>query len=367
MLCPRCSKEIPLGSATCPFCLQPMLSGDPLAAAGGGLPAAPAAAPTVLKVLSVIGGIVCLLIVIFLSAILARTTHPSMDAQAIGFLVGTCIGAFLVPVIGILLYAKFNKRRHIPAYLFGATCGFALLWSFLGIVPQLAKLNTSSADQIQRRIAMLAKEGTGQAAKSRNQDEYDEILRSLFADVKKFNDDYNAEIAANDRSAPETIYSADSYKNDANISRALAHLHSALSIDEKYASIQPLIQKTKDRVAASSMSESSKEAFLKGFEGAIEKNMEPRNEVIAKERMWLSDSIDLYEFMKAHEKSFYVKNNKVLFTADDTLSTYNEKSAKVESERKDFLAAQQKFRDEQQAKLGKLGLKPSDFDAPAHK
>jgi hypothetical protein len=365
MLCPHCSKEIPLGSPACPFCAQQFLSGDPLSAVGG-LPATTPAAPTVLKVLSVIGGILCLLIIVSLSAILTRRTHPSMDALAVGFLIGTCIGAFLFPVIGILLYAKFNKRRHVPAYLFGATCGFALLWSFLGIVPQFAKQSPSSPDQIQQRIAMLAKEGTGQARKSGNQDEYDEILRSLFADAKKFNDDYNAEVAANDRSAPDVIYSANSYKNDANISRTLAQLHATLAIDEKYSSVQPLIQKTKERLAASSLSESSKQQFLKGFEGSIQKNMEPRNDLIAKERIWLEDSIDLYEFMKAHEKSFYVKNNKILFTSDDPLSAYNEKFRNVDSERKDFLAARDKFNKAQKEGLGKLGLKPSDFDAPAH-
>jgi hypothetical protein len=366
MLCPKCSKEIPPAFTFCPFCAQAAISGDPLSATAAMPPLPPPAkeAPLTLKILAVAGGLVCVLIVVLMSLVLTRRTHLTMNPEAIGFAIGTCIGAFLFPIIGVLLYAKFNKKKHVPAYLFGAICGFALLFSFFGIVPQFAKPSVSSPDEIHKRLATLAKEATGQKPVGKNQDEYDDILRGFFADIKKFNDDYHAEIAAADNSALKSLYTASSFSNDANISKTIEQLQAVRDLDEKHASMEPIIQKTKERLFASSMSESAKQEFWNGFESSLQKSLQPREEVNAKEHAWLTDSINLYQFMQANEKSFHVKNNKVLFTGDSLLSAFNEKIGKADAERKDFLAAQEKFHKAQQEGLGKLGLKPSDFDAP---
>jgi hypothetical protein len=71
--------------------------------------------------------------------------------------------------------------------------------------------------------------------------------------------------------------------------------------------------------------------------------------------------------MKENQKSFYVKGEKIVFRSDDALSSYNEKVDKVEAERKEFLAAQNRFQQAQKERLGKLGLKPADFDTPGQK
>lgn len=367
MLCPKCSKEIPPAFTLCPFCAQTALNGDPLSAAPTSLPPPKKEAPAAPKILCVIGGMVCIILIVWLCAALARKTYPVMNAEGVGYAFGSGIGVFLLPAIGVLIYAKANKKKHEPAYLFGATCGIALLWSFLGIVPQLIKQKTYSQEEINQRVAQLAKEGLGQVPKGKNQDEADDVLRAFFADIKKFNDDYNAEIAANDTSGMKGLYSADSFSSDAKISLALQQLRATLAIDEKFASIEPIINKTKERLRASSISEDWKAGFQNGFEGSLKKTLGPRDEAIAKERLWLNDSIDLYEFMKENEKSFYVKGGKIVFRSDDALDNYNEQVDKVEAERKEFLAAQNKFHEAQKEGLGKLGLKPSDFHTPGQK
>ncbi|HWZ99353.1 MAG TPA: hypothetical protein VN025_16465 [Candidatus Dormibacteraeota bacterium] len=370
MICPACLKEIPSTSTTCPFCGQTSLSGDPLSATPAMRAAPPPApareAPAALKILAVTGGFLCVFIIVMMSAYVTRKTHTVMDAQAIGYAVGMCIGVFLLPVIGVLIYAKVNKRKHVPAYLFGVTCGIALFWSFLGILPQLAKQSASSPDKVNERIATLAKEATGQQPNSGNQEKYDDIIRPFFADIKKFNDEYMEEVNKLDNSALKTMYGAKSFDGDETISRVLEQLHATQNVDQKYASMDPLLKKTKDRLFASSASQEEKEAFWNGFESSFKKSLQPREEANAKEQLWLNDSIGLYEFMQANEKSFHVKNNKIVFGSGELLNEYNEKYKKVDAERKDFLAAKQSFEKAQKEGLGKIGLKPSDFDAPTH-
>jgi len=70
--------------------------------------------------------------------------------------------------------------------------------------------------------------------------------------------------------------------------------------------------------------------------------------------------------MQDNEHSFHVKDNKVVFASADLLNEYNEKFHKADGERKEFLAANAKFKKLQEEGLGKIGLKPSDFGATGH-
>jgi len=357
MLCPHCRSEIPVASAACPSCHTAILvGGSPLSPA----PVEPKQPPLALRLLAVFGGVFCFALVALLGVGAARKAYPRMNAEALGYAFGTCIGAFLLSGVVLLIYLKVGKKKHNPAYLFGATCAFALLWAVLGIAPQIGKREPSQ-EEINAKIARLAREGLGQAPVSRDEDELDGLLRSFFADVKKFNEDYNAEIAAIDNSSLQSLYSAGSFDSEANISLMLDQLHVTLALDEKYASLRPLIQKLKTRLDASSLSESSKRNFWKGFNDSIESGMQPRDAVMAKEHAWLSDSIGLYEFMRDSRKSFHVKGKQILFDSDDLVAAYNQKIEKVQSERKEFLEIKEQFAKSQQEKLGKLGLKQSDF------
>ncbi|HET9802559.1 MAG TPA: hypothetical protein VFP96_04940, partial [Candidatus Acidoferrum sp.] len=176
-----------------------------------------------------------------------------------------------------------------------------------------------------------------------------------------------AEVNALDRSAITPLYGAKSFDGDPHISKAIEQLQAMDAVEEKYASMDPLIQKTKERVFASSLSDSEKRDFWSGFEGSFRKSLKPRDDVNTVERTWLKDSIVLYEFMKANEGSFRVKDNKVIFASTDLLNAYNEKLQKADDERKAFLAAKEKFRKFQEEGLGQIGLKPSDFGATTPK
>jgi hypothetical protein len=368
MLCPKCSKEIPPAFTLCPFCAQTALNGDPLShVAVQSMPVSPAVSPAAGALISICVAIGAALLVGMAYLKTRMWSHGNFTPVARGYFLGSLVTPLLLSWLIVWLITRKRNPPMATAKKLGVGVSIAVVWSFLALVGVASSYRSQSEEDISQRIAKLAREGTGRAPKSENKDEYDDILRSLFADIKKFNDDYNADLAAADNSQLKQLYTANSFRNGATISLMLTQLHTTLAVDEKYASLAPVIQKTKDRLAASSMSEDSKAAFLKGFEGSLGTSLQTRNEVIAKERTWLQDSIALYEFMKENGKSYYVKNDKILFKSDDPMNEYNEKIKKVEEERKDFLATQRKFEQTQREELGKVGLKPSDFDTPGQK
>ncbi len=205
MLCPHCRSEIPVTSAACPVCHTAILpGGNPLSP----VPVTPKPPALAFRLLAVFAGVLCFAVIALLSVLAARKTYPVMNPEALGFAFGTCIGAFLLSGVALLIYLKVSKKKHTPAYLFAATCAFALLWAVLGIAPQIGKRAEPSQEEINARIARLAREGLGQAPVSRNEDELDGLLRGFFADVKKFNEDYNAEIATIDNSSLQLCFTA---------------------------------------------------------------------------------------------------------------------------------------------------------------
>jgi hypothetical protein len=362
MLCTGCSREIPANSVSCSFCSARVLPGNPL----GAMPAPPPPKPITIasKVLLTIGSVISLVLMIFLNAAVTLSSHGSLDGPAGHYFAGTIFGTLLMAGIGILILKKFSKKSHSSAGIFATFCAFAFAWSLLGTISEIAKSRPPFNREVQNHVKELAREGTGQAPISGDQDEFDGVGRSFFADMKQFNDNFRAEVAKTDHSALDAMYSAESYSSDANIVRTMQQLTAALALEDKYASMQPLIQKSKDRLNALTISETSKAEFWKGFEESVEKTLQGRDGVNEKGHVWLQSSIELYKYMQANETSFHVSNNKVIFTSHSSLLGYNERMKTVQAQRKEFLEAKGAFLNIQKERLSQLGLKPSDFDVP---
>ena len=379
MFCPKCLQEVPPSSTTCPFCGHNLTPGELLSAPPGAraIPPPPPPVPTVkrswldsvpaglLNAFSILGAMLVLAMGYYKARI---WSHGVFNAEANGYF----MGSLLMPTIIAWLIVWLSTRKRNPP-MPGAQKGamgvsIALLVCFISLAGELGSAyRTSTEDETKQRIARLAKEGTGQAPKSADEGRFDEIIRPFFADIKKFNDDYTTESSALDNSAITPLYGAKTFDSDHNISKAIEQLRAMDAVEAKYASLDPLLQKTKERLFASSLSDSEKKAFWDNFEVSFRKSVKPRDDVNASERVWLKDSISLYEFMQANEESFRVKDNQLIFASTDLLNEYNERFRKVDGERKAFLETKHKFEEQQKEGLGQMGLQPSDFNTPGSK
>jgi hypothetical protein len=375
MFCPKCLQEIPASSTGCPFCAHSFAPGEMLSARPG-MRAAPPPPPPVAKqsflnlfpgwllgVFTIVGAMLVLAIGFYKT----KLAPHSSESEKSGYLFGAILGPVLIAWL-IVWLATRKRNPPIPNTHKGAMgISIALFVSLLSLAGGLKTFRPPTQSETNERVARLAKEATGQAPKTADEGKFDEIIRPFFADIKKFNDGYTAEVSALDQSAIAPLYGAKTFDGDYNISRAIEQLRATDAVEEKYASMEPLIQKTKERLLASSLSDAEKKDFWDGFEGAFRKSLKPRDDLNASERVWLTDSIVLYEFMKANKDSFHVKDNNVIFATTDLLNEYNEKLEKADGERKEFLAAQERFKKIQEEGLGKIGLKPSDFGTLAPK
>lgn len=365
MNCPRCGIEIPPGSTVCSACGASVVPGDPLSAA----PAA-SSAPTPSRVAAafqVVGSLLCLLLIVRLAFFSTLKTYHSWTPEAAGYLFGRSVGAYLLPLI--ILFFYYRKRRPKPANTWRVfvTSAWALGLAVLSFAGEVRIPKTLSQQELNQHIGELAKQTPGQAPASTDQTQWDGAIRSFFADIKSFNEAYAKEIAQLDNSALKTLYTVDSFRTPQSVNQILSQLHATLDLDEKYASLQPIFDRFKQRILASDASKSEKDAVLQGFEESASKSIEPREKTIAKEREWLQSSIDLYEFIQSNQGSYSVSGGKLMFNKTGLASVFNEKIQKATELRSEFNQVQEAFHKVQNEKLGKFGLQPSDLGASSPK
>jgi hypothetical protein len=366
MNCPQCAKEIPAGYSSCPACGASVVAGDPLSAAPQ-YPVTPASSSVVATVLAAIGSLLCFVIIVVLSASATRKAYPSMTSEGAGYLTGRCIGAYLFPLIGVFLYYKLRHKKPSAARRVFVISAWALFLALLATAGEYRPPMPLSQAEMNRHIGALAKGDAGQVPASGNQTKWDGVLRSFFADIKSFNNDYMKEVAQNDNSALKTLYTANSFATAESVNQVLTQLHATLDLDDKYASMQPIFDKLKERVFAMDASDPEKQAFWQSFESSARASMAPREKAIATERDWLKASIDLYEFIQANQGSYSVAKGKVLFNVSGLAGGFNDRMKKATQLRSEFVQAQEAFHKAQNEKLGQLGLQPSDLGAPNHK
>jgi len=361
MKCPNCQQEMPAGSQSCPACgsLVPPSAYAPQSVT----PASSSA--TTLDVLFVVFSLFCWALVILLNAAATKAQYGSFTAEASGYVIGRCLGAALIPAIGLWAFVKFGgKSLSRSTKFFIVSVGTAFL-SLLTAVPELSRQSTMISPE---HISQLAKEAVGQAPVSPDQSVWDSPIRSYFADLKAFNDQYIQEAAALDKSALADLYSAKSFSSRESIERTLSQLQAVRDVDARHASLDPLFDKLKARVQAVKASESAKKSFWDGFEASARKSTEPRTAATEKEMKWLDNTAGLYQFTLANLDSYSVQNGKLLFRKGSGLDQeFNDKLHKALDSRKEFLDQQKIFHADQRQKLGKIGIMPEDLGVPSHK
>jgi hypothetical protein len=294
-----------------------------------------------------------------------KAEYGSFTSEAAGYVVGRCLGAALLPAIGLWAFVKFGRKSLSGATKFFIVSLVAAFMSLVAAAPQLSKQSTIVTPE---HIGQLAKEAVGQAPVSPDQSVWDGPIRSYFADLKAFNDQYMQEAAAVDKSALAELYSAKSFSSRESIEQILSQLQAVRDVDARHASLDPIFDKLKARLQTVKASDSAKKSFWDGFESSTRKSMEPRTASTEKEMKWLDETIGLYQFTLANLDSYSVQNGKLLFRKGSGLDKeFNDKLHKALDSRKEFADQQKAFHADQRQKLGKIGITPEDLGATSHK
>jgi hypothetical protein len=330
-------------------------------------PPQPSFASDVPTILCACGALVCFLAVGLLGFRSAVATYGgSGSAESLGYAFGRTIGAYLVPALVAIAYHVIRREKPASIYtvLFVSlgALGFALVASASGIA------GFGSKEAVNQHIVGLVKNNSGSSSGFGQGTKWDDAIRSFFTDIKSFNQEYTAEVGKLQLNAVKKMYEPSAIADSDSINEALTELRAIRDVDERFADIQPIIDRFKERVEAVSASEEEKADFEKGFQASAEQLLGPRKAVIDKERAWVAAAIDIFEFASANSGGYSVTNGKLNYSPSTSTFTngYRDRVNKARQLQVEYLKAADDFKKVQTDSLKQLGLKPSDFDNPAH-
>ncbi|HMI50218.1 MAG TPA: zinc ribbon domain-containing protein [Candidatus Saccharimonadales bacterium] len=350
MKCSACSRDIPDGFADCPWC----------GANYGTLPQPAASAARPVEpgrnlVFAWLASAVSLPFCLFAAYATTHQKYGFLEMADSGYFIGAVLGPYLASTIIVFLY--YWIRRRNPQYstkLLAIACG-ASFFALLSLSQHLGRPGMSPEPVEKRHIAGLTGNSTPQA--NRPASVWDAPMLSLIADLRSFNDAYVSEVSKLD-SAALPLYTPDSFRDAATIQQMLAQLRSRLAVAEKYSSVQPILDKMKNYLAAVNASEKEKREFLEGFASTAPAGLGTRDLASAREREWLRTSIDLYALMLAKQSAYAIAGRKVEFRQRGLAEQFNQGMVKAQVARQQFLQAQGAFTAAQQAARTQLGLHP---------
>ena len=300
-------------------------------------------------------------LVLLLNYLKALRWAGVINAESTGYMMGGVIFSSLVGFLVMYAVKRVRGRQIAPASRALGITGIAVLFSILGLAHEVATSHGKNDADINHHLGVLLKEAARKQPNSRDSNWTDAAIRDFFRDVLELNQQYAAEVAAVDRSAMRNLYSTDSYAGAAHMRKVVEQLKAALAVDEKYASLDPLIKRMEDRVAAASTSETEKRDLLDGIHSTLPQTLAARNGVIRKEEGWMKSAIALYEFLIAHTDEYFIRDNKLYFQNSATRKEFSAQQAQSIELRKEFLSARKAMLEARNNKMGEVGVSPSDF------
>jgi hypothetical protein len=353
-LCLRCGSQAPLRPPVTP-------TGDAFAAARV------EAVPSTLKTVAfVILSLLLFAVVLLLNYVRALRWAGVINAESSGYMMGGVLVAVGLGFLGMFVVRKLRGRKLHPASKTLGVAAIAFVISCMAFLGEAASRRPLTEEEVNHRIGDLLKEAAGTKPPSADADWWDGAARDFFHDLIEMNKQYAAEVKGLDNSAIEDLYSVNSYSSKARMEAVVTQLQAAQAVDDKYASLDPIIKKMEERIAKAKVSESEKQEFLKGMEASMTKALAPRNEAIRTGREWMKSTIDLYQFAIGHSPEYSIRGNKLYFENDDASKEFTARQTQAIALHKEFLKTKGAAEDSRKQGLGKLGVSPTDMAPPAN-
>jgi hypothetical protein len=365
MTCPSCGFELDAtgNCAHCATLAAPAVpaplsspSGDPFVPATTEVPLNRWKAPLFTAL-----AIILLVPVVGLNYLRALHWGGVINAESFGYMMGGALMSLLLGLLAMFLVQKARRKKTAPDSKALGVVSIALLFSMFAFTGEIASKRGGLESNAYHEAGNILKEAAGKKPVSKDANWWDAPTRDFFQDILQMNRNYSAEAAALDSSAIKDLYSSSSYGGRVHMEKVVSQLQAALAVDEKYASLDPIMKRMDDRVAAVNVSEGEKQAFLKGMKNSMERSLAPREELLRTEEVWMTSTIDLYKFVIAHTNDYSIRDNKLYFRNDAMRDEFTSQQSKAIALHKDFLKAKSAFEESRKNKMNELGVAPSDL------
>ena len=277
-----------------------------------------------------------------------------------GFTIGGFVGPYLISAI--IVFAFFWIRKSKPDYsskLLGVACGaslFAIL-SLIGSMSSPAGIDSRATGT----VANPLRRSMHPVARSVPASKWDPAIRSFFADLHAFDEQYLLEVGEFDNSSLP-VYTPESFRDAATIQQILSQLRARMAVAEKFNSIEPLLSKMPNHVTSIEASDEEKRAFLEHFDASTRKDLGARKVVTDIERDWLTASIGVYEFTLSKQAGYVLRDGNLIFKSNAIAGEFNHKAQNAQRLRAQFYRAYHAGQNQLATVMAQYGLQASDFE-----
>ncbi len=298
---------------------------------------------------------------VFLAFLFAfdRPVESSTGSYAIGYRVGTFIGALLLPTLIAYVVAGRRKARNPNR--------FAFLFLLVGIpilaLNWLGTLTASARETPEQHVGRLMREAAelqpiGNEGSS-SEGDFDDAMRKQFRRLIDRNREYAAAVERLDLSEVNKINSPESFADPGLASTSLKQLRASYDLDaEQEEKVKEILEDLRRAVASSTSSAWVRERMLKGFDQNVASKMPQRRQLIAAEKAWVDAVDDEYDYANQHRKEIRLVNDHLVIQDATLRDEFNAKVQDQEARRKEFLQAKEEFTQGQARDLQKFGLDP---------
>jgi len=174
-----------------------------------------------------------------------------VTAENAADMLGAMLGPFLMAGVGVLIYYAIRKTRRTWRREIAAVVGWTLLLSLVALPAALQRSPRWPADQQgQARLMLQAyKEASGAVPPEQfSKGDVQAIMRDAFRDAIQFRLQYQKAIAQFNTSEMKNLYAASSFRDRRTIQETVRQLRDTATVEQQYASLDPIFKNTQLRV-----------------------------------------------------------------------------------------------------------------------
>lgn len=360
MKCSQCSKVIPDGFTDCPWC-GAAASSKVVAAPASAIAAKPAS-PGFSAALAWVASLLCFVVIVFLNYVAMARQFGAVSLENSGYFIGRCLGAYLLPGIAVFLYYKIRDRNPSNSTkLFTISTGASLL-SLIALAGMHSAAPAIAAPTGPRVTVNAARDSSPPPAPSSPPTKWDAALRSIYTDIRAFNEQHVSEVTKVD-STSVPVYTPESFRDAATIQQILSQLHARLAVAEKFSSLEPILNKMLGYIQSVDTTEAEKKNFLEGFKSSARKSLGAHKVAADLEHDYLTASLGLYQFALSKQGGYSLREGNLIFRTKELAAEFNRKLYNAQRLRVQFFQSFRAYQNQQNAALAQIGLKPSDAAA----
>jgi hypothetical protein len=287
------------------------------------------------------------IVAVLLDLVLGGRGLLSFDAAGLGALTGMLLGAFVLVFLLGLIGSKIGGKKPLRARI-GFFIGAAMAVSIVAVgehrIGRQRAEDLASSEQIINQIrsslpgstqpthssgmagSLTATDISGSEAAD---------LKVLLTEVQKFQAEANAKgVEFQNRTAAilgDGILQPSKLDTKEKIVAAKSKLAQlGALIDARDADMDAMYDGMLDRFNALPIGQDMKRGAIQGYQANVEKGKSALHEITDTERQFVAASNELVDFLQSRLGNFEVKGSKILFADGADVTTYNEKSGKIQ-------------------------------------